>query len=69
MARLFGFGVKHPQMAREVRYLFVGDKSALAKQLRAWAEMPHLRRLIFSHGEIIDRSPHEVLRSIAATLD
>ena len=69
MARLFGFGVKRPQMAREVRYLFVGDKRALAKQLRDWAAIPDLRRIIVSHGEMIDHAPSEVLRSIAATLD
>jgi hypothetical protein len=69
MARLFGFGVKRPQMAREVRYLFVGDKRALAEQLRAWARTPNLRRIIVSHGEIVDRSPAEVLRSVADTLD
>jgi len=69
MARLFGFGVKHPQMAREVRYLFVGDKRALARQLRDWASIPDLRRIIVSHGEIIERSPADVLRSIASTLD
>ena len=69
MARLFGFGLKRPQMAREVRYLFVGDKRALANQLRDWAAIPDLRRIIVSHGEIIDKSPVDVLRSIASTLD
>lgn len=69
MARLFGFGVKHPQMAREVRWLFVGDKRAVARQFRDWAAIPDLRRIIVSHGEIIDRSPAATLRSVAATLD
>ena len=68
MARLFGFGVRHPQMAREVRWLFVKNKVALAKQLRAWADIPELRRLIVSHGDIIDR-PQDTLRAIALTLD
>jgi hypothetical protein len=67
MARLFGFGVKHPQMAREVKRLFVKDKAALASQLRHWARIPDLRRLIVSHGEIIDR-PAEALEAVAATL-
>jgi hypothetical protein len=69
MARLFRFGIKRPQMSREVRYLFVSDKRALAKQIRDWAAIPDLRRVIVSHGEIIDQSPAEVLQSIAATLD
>jgi len=69
MARLFGFGVKGPRMAREVRWLFVANKRALARQLRDWAAIPDLRRIIVSHGEIIETSPAEVLRSVAASLD
>jgi hypothetical protein len=66
-ARVFGFGVKRPQMAREVRWLLVNDKAALARQLRQWAEIPDLRRIIVSHGDIIDRPP-ETLKAIAARL-
>jgi hypothetical protein len=69
MARLFGFGVERPQMACEVRWLFVKDKRALAAQLRSWAHAPQLRRIIVSHGEIIDQAPADVLRRVAATLD
>jgi hypothetical protein len=67
MARLFGFGVKRPQMAREVRYLFVKDKPALAAQLRRWSEMPDLKRIIPSHGEIIGE-PQSTLERIAESL-
>jgi hypothetical protein len=67
MARLFGFGVKRPAMAREVRWLFVKDKRALARHLREWSELPGLRRLIPSHGDIIDQ-PGPVLRRIADSL-
>jgi len=69
MARLFGFGVHGPQMAREVRWLFVKDKAALAAQLRRWAQIEDLRRLIVSHGDIIGDQPRETLRDIALTLD
>lgn len=68
MARLFGFGVKHPRMAREVKWLLVRDKPALAAQLRGWADDESLRRIIVSHGDIIDRAPGEVLRAVAASL-
>jgi hypothetical protein len=64
MARLFGFGVKRPQMAREIRWFLVKDKRALAAQLRQWAAMPDLRRVIVSHGEIID-SPAPALERVA----
>jgi hypothetical protein len=69
MARLFGFGVKHPQMAREVKWLLVKDKPALAAQLRRWAEDKELERIIVSHGDIIDQAPAEVLRIVASSLD
>jgi hypothetical protein len=67
MARLFGFGVKRPQVPREVKWLFLKDRSALAAQLREWAAVPELRRLIPSHGEIIDR-PQRSLERIAESL-
>jgi hypothetical protein len=64
MARLFGFGVKQPRMPREVKHLFLKDKKALAAQLREWAANPDLRRVIPSHGEVIDR-PRLALERIA----
>ena len=67
MARLFGFGVRRPRMAREVKWLFVKDKKALAAKLREWAAMPDLVRIIPSHGEIIDR-PRETLERVAKSL-
>lgn len=67
MARLFGFGVNGARMAREVKWLFVKDKAALAGQLREWAAMPGLTRIIPSHGEIID-APQAVLRNVAESL-
>jgi len=69
MARLFGFGVKRPQMAREVKWLLVKDRPALAKQLRGWAEIADLQRVIVSHGDILEESPEESLRAVALTLD
>lgn len=67
MARLFGFGVKGARMAREVKWLFVKDKASLAGQLRDWAAMPGLERIIPSHGEII-ADPAPALRHVAAQL-
>lgn len=69
MARLFGFGVRHPQMAREVKWLLVDDKPALAAQLREWADDEALQRIIVSHGDIIDQAPAQVLRSVASSLE
>jgi len=67
MARLFGFGVNGPRMAREVKWLFVKDRKALAAQLREWTTMSDLVRIIPSHGEIIDR-PAAALNRVAESL-
>ncbi len=67
MARLFGFGVKRPQVPRVVRRAMVKDNGKLAGQLRSWSEIPELVRIIPSHGEILDR-PAGVLRQIADKL-
>jgi hypothetical protein len=67
MARLFGFGVKRPQVPRVVKRAMVEDKEKLAKQLREWSEIPQLRRIIPSHGEIVDR-PAPTLQRMAEEL-
>jgi hypothetical protein len=68
MARLFGFGVKGPQIPREVRHMFLQDKAALATQFRDWAAIEGLERIIPSHGDIISH-PVPVLRRLAGELD
>jgi hypothetical protein len=67
MVRLFGLGLNRPRMAREVKWLFVKDRKALAAQMRSWAAIPDLVRIIPSHGEIIDR-PTEALNRVAEDL-
>ena len=67
MARLFGFGVHGARMAREVKWLFVKDKKELAAQMREWAAIPDLVRIIPSHGEIIDQ-PAAALNRVAESL-
>ena len=67
MARLTGFGPR-PAVPRLLRMRYVKDEAALAAQLREWADLPSLVRLIPSHGEIIDR-PAATLRRLAASLD
>jgi hypothetical protein len=67
MARLFGFGVKHPQVPRVVKRMMVKDKGMLAEQLREWSKIPSLRRIIPSHGDMIER-PAQVLQKMAEEL-
>ncbi|MGH8112651.1 MAG: hypothetical protein ACREPF_07685 [Rhodanobacteraceae bacterium] len=68
MARMMGFGVTRPQIPSIVRRVIVDDKRALAAQFREWSHDEHLRRIIVSHGDIIDR-PREVLAALAETLE
>jgi hypothetical protein len=67
MARLFGFGVRHPQVPRVVKRAMVKDRNVLARQLRRWAKLPRLVRVMPSHGDIID-VPAPVLERLAEEL-
>lgn len=68
MARLFGFGVGHPQTSRLVRRMYVEDSNAVAQQFRHWAKIPNLRRIIVSHVDIIAEAPAQVLEIAAHEL-
>jgi hypothetical protein len=67
MARLFGFGVRHPQVPRVVKRAMVKNRNVLARQLRRWAKLPRLVRVMPSHGDIID-GPAPVLERLAEEL-
>ena len=69
MARLAGFGVSEPEVPRVVKHMMVDDPRALAAQFRSWAAEPDLARIIVSHGDVIEESPHEVLLTLAETLE
>lgn len=69
MARLLGMGVKRPRTSRPVRRMFVADTAILADQFRRWAAIADLRRIIVSHGEIIDSDPRAVLLRAATDFD
>lgn len=57
MARLFGFGVKRPRVSRLVRRRYLSDPKEVAHQLREWAQIPDLERVIVSHVDVLDREP------------
>jgi hypothetical protein len=69
MARLMGFGVSGPRVPRVVKRMMIDDETALARQLRDWAAIPDLKRVIVSHGDPIEHHPAEALRAVAASLD
>ena len=66
MARLLGFGVKRPRTPRPVRRMWVDDPIAVARQFERWATLPGLRRIIVSHGDVIDVAPSQALLRAAA---
>lgn len=68
MARLMGFGIHGPQVPRVVRRMMISDPAALAAQIREWAEIPNLERIIVSHGDPIETDPAGELRRLAARL-
>ncbi len=45
----------------------IKDKGKLADQLREWSELPGLRRIIPSHGDIVER-PVPALQRMAEEL-
>ena len=68
MARLMGFGATKPAVPRVAKRMLVRDAAALADQFRAWSADTSLRRIIPSHGDIIE-DPATALRDLAARLD
>lgn len=67
MSRLMGFGPS-PQIPRAAKMMFIKDKAALVAQLREWAALRRLRRLIPSHGDILENPAPHLVR-IARSLD
>lgn len=65
--KLFGF-TGEPKMPGVIKMREVKDKNALAAQLESWAHLPSLRRLVVSHGNIIDHDVPQVLERVAHEL-
>jgi hypothetical protein len=68
MTRLMGFGASGPQVPRLIRHMMIEDKTALATQFRGWAEIPNLKRIVPSHGDVIANDPAGALREVADSL-
>jgi len=68
MARLLRWGTTGPSIPRTARFQ-VKDRAALATQLRAWAGIADLRRIIVSHGDPIAVDPAGTLLRLAAEWD
>jgi hypothetical protein len=66
--RLAGFTGDKPKIPTFVAMKSIDDKPALKGQLEVWSRLKNLRRILVSHGDIIDDDPAGVLRTLAAAL-
>lgn len=57
-----------PQIPAIPKFFGFKDQPALRRQLESWSQLRDLRRIIVSHGEIIEAFPDEVLRDLAQQL-
>ena len=67
--RLMRFAGNEPHIPLPIRVMLISDKAAVAAQLRQWAELPSLKRILASHGAVIENDPPEALRKLAASLE
>jgi hypothetical protein len=65
ISMLSRFGARRPAVPWPVKAKLVNDPARLAAQFDEWAAIPGLRRIIPSHGEIIDHQPSAELRRLA----
>lgn len=68
MAHLFDYGVHEPSVPRTVRR-YIKDAPALAGQMRQWADLPGLKRIVVSHVDPVTEDPAGVLRGLAEALE
>jgi hypothetical protein len=68
MARAFKYGVHEPQVPSTIKR-YIKDPAALARQMRRWAEIPDLVRIIVSHGDPITDDLAGSLNKLADKLD
>ncbi len=68
LLRVMNFAGEEPHVPGPVKMKLVKDKAALRRQLLRWAEIPSLKRILVSHGSVIDDDPAAVLRTLAASL-
>jgi len=69
LMKVAGFTGPEPQIPPITGMLGIKDKPALREQLELWSKMYALRRIIVSHGDIIEEQPKQVLATLAAQLN
>ena len=67
--RMMGFAGDKPHVPIPIKMMMINDKAALAVQLRRWADLPSLKRILVSHGSTIEDDPRGALRDLALSLE
>ena len=67
--RVMGFAGDRPHVPIPIKMMMINDKAALAVQLRRWADLPSLKRILVSHGSTIEDDPRGALRDLALSLE
>jgi hypothetical protein len=65
---LLGVTGPEPKAAKLVLRKLADDKDALRAQFEQWAKLDDLKRIIVSHGAVIEKDPRGTLHRIAASL-
>lgn len=68
LLRLAGFAGDDAQIPKVVKMVMIEDTNALRLQLQQWAEIESLKRILVSHGSVIDENPRQTLRDLAESL-
>lgn len=68
LLRLAGFAGDEAQIPSVVKMVMIEDTNALRVQLQQWAEIESLKRILVSHGAIIDEHPRQTLLDLASSL-
>ncbi len=68
LLHMLGFGSAAPQIPTAAKIMMLENKAELRQQLLAWAGNASLRRILMSHGDMIERDPAGALRELAETL-
>ncbi|MDB4995233.1 MAG: hypothetical protein JWM74_2665 [Myxococcaceae bacterium] len=66
--KMLGMTGSDPKIPKIVVRKAIKDKAAVRKQLRAWAHINDLNRIIVSHGNIVTHDPQNVLSHLAEAL-
>jgi hypothetical protein len=66
--RLMGFTKPEPQIPNIIKLRAIKDKPALRQQLERWAQIGDLKRIVVSHGELVENNAGAVLNELAREL-